>query len=275
GGRRPAGVRRVALALHRVLRVVRDVRARLRDGGSPSRQARAARSHRGHASRAPAPRASRRCAGGTPGGGAGGPAGHLRGRGIPTLPLGPRNRLAALILTALSDAGARHELAALASADGRVLVEEWLGADEPLQQAALRARARRASEALATLPLASPEPSLAAALDAAATLHDAGLHFEVHELLEPHWARAGGPASCCARATRRRLRLRRRRSRGRPAPSRSAWPATSVGSRTWSASCGRSMAALAGSTSSSTTRGRSAAATSSRSPTRSGRTTGA
>src|SRR5438034_258918 len=73
-----------------------------------------------------------------------------------------------------------------------VLVEEWLGADEPLQQAALRARARRASEALATLPLASPEPSLAAALDAAATLYDAGLHFEVHELLEPHWARAGG-----------------------------------------------------------------------------------
>jgi len=111
---------------------------------------------------------------------------------IPTLPLGPRNRLAALILTALSDTGARHELAALASADGRVLVEEWLGADEPLQQAALRARARRASEALATLPLASPEPSLAAALDAAATLYDAGLHFEVHELLEPHWARAGG-----------------------------------------------------------------------------------
>ena len=111
---------------------------------------------------------------------------------IPTLPLGPRNRLAALILAALSDAGARHELAALASADGRVLVEEWLGADEPLQQAALRARARRASEALATLPLASPEPSLAAALDAAATLYDAGLHFEVHELLEPHWARAGG-----------------------------------------------------------------------------------
>ena len=49
---------------------------------------------------------------------------------IPTLPLGPRNRLAALILTALSDAGARHELGALASADGRVLVEEWLGADE-------------------------------------------------------------------------------------------------------------------------------------------------
>ena len=111
---------------------------------------------------------------------------------IPTLPLGPRNRLAALILAALSDAGARHELAALASADGRVLVEEWLGADEPLQQAALRARARRASEALATLPLASPEASLAAALAAAATLHDAGLHFEVHELLEPHWARAGG-----------------------------------------------------------------------------------
>jgi uncharacterized protein len=110
---------------------------------------------------------------------------------IPTLPLGPRNRLAALILAALSDAGARRELAALASADA-MTCREWLGADEPRQSAPLRTRARRASEALATLPLGSPEPPLAAALAAAATLHDAGLHFEVHELLEPHWARAGG-----------------------------------------------------------------------------------
>jgi DUF309 family protein family protein len=111
---------------------------------------------------------------------------------IPTLPLGPRNRLAALILAALSDAGARRELAALASADASTLVEGWLGADEPRQRAALGARARRASEALATLPLGSPESSLAAVLEAAATLHDAGLYFEVHELLEPYWARAGG-----------------------------------------------------------------------------------
>ena len=113
---------------------------------------------------------------------------------IPTLALGPRNRLAALILAAFSDAGARRELAALASADASALAADWLGADEPRHAEALRARARRASEALAAVSPASPEPSLVAALDAAATLHDAGLHFEVHELLEPYWARARGEA---------------------------------------------------------------------------------
>jgi len=113
---------------------------------------------------------------------------------IPTLPLGPRNRLAALILAALSDAGARRELATLAGAGERALAGDWLGADELGHAGALRARARRASEAIATLPLGSPKPSLAEALDAAATLHDAGLHFEVHELLEPYWARARGEA---------------------------------------------------------------------------------
>jgi len=112
---------------------------------------------------------------------------------IPTLALGPRNRLAALILAALHDAGARLELAALAGADAKALAADWLGADERHAEA-LHARARRASEALATVPPASPEPSLIAALDAAATLHDAGLHFEVHELLEPYWARARGEA---------------------------------------------------------------------------------
>ena len=113
---------------------------------------------------------------------------------IPTLPLGPRNRLAALILAALSDAGARRELATLAGAGERALAEDWLGADELPHAGALRARARQASEAIATLPLGSPKPSLAEALDAAATLHDAGLHFEVHELLEPYWTRASGEA---------------------------------------------------------------------------------
>jgi len=113
---------------------------------------------------------------------------------IPTLALGPRNRLAALILAAFHDAGARRELAALASADASALAADWLGADEPRHAEVLRARARRASEALATVSPASPEPSLVAALDAAATLHDAGLHFEVHELLEPYWARARGEA---------------------------------------------------------------------------------
>ena len=39
---------------------------------------------------------------------------------------------------------------------------------------------------------AAPDPSLGAALDQAADLFDAGLYFEVHELLEPYWMRAGG-----------------------------------------------------------------------------------
>ena len=50
----------------------------------------------------------------------------------------------------------------------------------------LAARARRASEALADAPLARPADT-GAALAAAARLFDAGLFFEVHELLEPHW----------------------------------------------------------------------------------------
>ena len=49
---------------------------------------------------------------------------------IPTLPLGPRNRLAALILAALSDAGARRELGKLAGAVERALAGDWLGAGE-------------------------------------------------------------------------------------------------------------------------------------------------
>ena len=36
------------------------------------------------------------------------------------------------------------------------------------------------------------EPTLAEALEQAAALFDAGLGFEVHELLEPHWVRASG-----------------------------------------------------------------------------------
>jgi hypothetical protein len=113
---------------------------------------------------------------------------------IPTLPLELRDRLAALILAALTDGEARRELAALAAADAGAVAGSWLGADEPRYAEALRARARRASAALAALPLASPEPSLPEALGAAAALYDAGLHFEVHELLEPHWVRAPGEA---------------------------------------------------------------------------------
>jgi hypothetical protein len=47
---------------------------------------------------------------------------------------------------------------------------------------------------LAGVPAAPSEPSLAALLDRAARLADAGLFFEVHELLEPRWMRAEGEA---------------------------------------------------------------------------------
>jgi uncharacterized protein len=53
-------------------------------------------------------------------------------------------------------------------------------------------RARRASEALADAPLAAPA-DVRAALTAAARLFDAGLFFEVHEVLEPHWMAARDP----------------------------------------------------------------------------------
>jgi predicted metal-dependent hydrolase len=56
----------------------------------------------------------------------------------------------------------------------------------------LTERARRASEALADAPL-TPPADVRAALAAAARLFDAGLFFEVHEVLEPHWIVADGP----------------------------------------------------------------------------------
>jgi hypothetical protein len=103
---------------------------------------------------------------------------------IRTLPLALRNRLATAILDAIGDAQARRALAVLAEAP-----DTWLAADERQWAALLVARARRASEALATLP-ASATPGLDAVLDAAARLYEAGLYFEVHEWLEPHWMAA-------------------------------------------------------------------------------------
>src|SRR5206468_12967970 len=153
----------------------RGARVRVRDGGAPSGQARAARPHRRHAGRARAAGAGRRRPGRPARRGARGPAERLRLRVIPTLPLAPRNRLAALILAALSDAGARRELAALADCGERALAGDWLGADELRHAGALRARARRASGAMATLPLESPRPSLATALDPGPTLPPRGL----------------------------------------------------------------------------------------------------
>lgn len=131
-----------------------------------------------------------------------------------TLPLPLRNRLADLILDALHDEGARRGLEALAAvcADPHALgaagppsgfPEELFdrGGDgwriKPGYQQhaqALASRAARAARALADRPLAPPDPPLAVILDEAATLFEAGLYFEVHEVLEPSWMRADGPA---------------------------------------------------------------------------------
>jgi hypothetical protein len=106
---------------------------------------------------------------------------------IPTLPLLLRNRLAATILAALHDTQARRELAALARED---VAGGWLEPGDGRWTEPLTARARAASTALADRPLLSPAADLREALRAAALLFDAGLYFEVHETLEPHWLRA-------------------------------------------------------------------------------------
>jgi predicted metal-dependent hydrolase len=105
---------------------------------------------------------------------------------IRTLPPALRDRLAGAILEAVGDAAARGVLAAVAAAP-----ETWLGADEARWAPLLAARARRASEALAARAPAAGH-GLPEALEAAATLWQAGLYFEVHELLEPLWTAAQG-----------------------------------------------------------------------------------
>jgi predicted metal-dependent hydrolase len=108
---------------------------------------------------------------------------------IATLPLRARNRLAEAILQSLHDREARRRLQELA--DG-LAGEHWLDPASPEAMTLLRLRAQRAVEAIARLRPPPPEPSLAETLEQAAALFDAGLGFEVHELLEPHWVRAGG-----------------------------------------------------------------------------------
>ena len=106
---------------------------------------------------------------------------------IPTLPLTLRNRLAHTILEALGDARARRRLRALADSP-----RSWLATDEEHLADHVAARARQASDALAGRPLLAAGRDLGEALEAAAALFDAGLPFEVHEVLEPHWAGATG-----------------------------------------------------------------------------------
>ena len=109
---------------------------------------------------------------------------------IPTLPLPARNRLASTILAALHDASARQRLAGVAGGD--VDETEWLGVEGQGASVLLRQRAESATRALAALPLGVADPPLTEALARAAVLFDAGLAFEVHELLEPYWVRAQG-----------------------------------------------------------------------------------
>ena len=111
---------------------------------------------------------------------------------IPTLPLRSRNRLAETILAALHDSRARDELEALARAPEGRSPAGWLAPDEERHAGALVARARCATAALAGRAPGRPAPSIDEALGAAATLFDAGLYFEVHELLEPYWRDARG-----------------------------------------------------------------------------------
>jgi hypothetical protein len=108
---------------------------------------------------------------------------------IPTLPLAARNRLAALVLRAAGTAGARQSLATLRDPEA---ARAWLGEAPAEHVALLTRRAAAAVAALAPLPLATSDASLADVLEIAGALFDAGLGFEVHELLEARWAHAEG-----------------------------------------------------------------------------------
>ena len=128
------------------------------------------------------------------------------------LPLPLRNRLAELILDALHDADARAGLRALVAvgADPGALGDAAPPERFPLdffERAAeglvprrafavhardLAERAEAAWRAVGARPLDPATPSLAETLEAAGALFDAGLYFEVHELLEPCWFRALG-----------------------------------------------------------------------------------
>ena len=128
------------------------------------------------------------------------------------LPLPLRNRLAELVLDALHDGDAREALRALAAvcADARAPEGARPPARFPLElfergangltvrsgfaahARELAERAQAAWHAVGARTLAHAAPSLAETLDAAGDLFDAGLYFEVHELLEPSWFRAVG-----------------------------------------------------------------------------------
>jgi hypothetical protein len=130
---------------------------------------------------------------------------------VAALPLGVRNRLAELILESFDEPAARAVLEALAAfcrgrpldpaAAARLADLGWfettgsgsvrlLGAHRAYRAALChRATAAAALHGDAVTPDAG---TLAGLLARAARLADAGLYFEVHELLEPRWMRADG-----------------------------------------------------------------------------------
>jgi hypothetical protein len=124
-----------------------------------------------------------------------------------------RKRLTELILDSLHDGEARRGLEAMAHVGGgsraparivdlppRALRDCFEERDGRLQVRSrwqesaqdLHERSRRAADAIRRRPLDPPGAPLGTALDAAATLFDAGLYYEVHEWLEPYWLRADG-----------------------------------------------------------------------------------
>jgi hypothetical protein len=106
------------------------------------------------------------------------------------LPREARNRLAELIIRALSDDVARRELQKLA--DTPVVPERWLAPDETPYAETFAARVQRAARTLRDAPVFPRVLATDDALAAAAHLFDAGLYFETHEVLEPAWRDAGG-----------------------------------------------------------------------------------
>jgi hypothetical protein len=127
------------------------------------------------------------------------------------LPLGLRNRLAELILGGFDEPAARASLEALAAfcrgqpldpeAVARLAELGWFETAAPGSVRLLGAHrayqaslCQRAAAAVALLdgPATGDARTLIELLARAARLADAGLYFEVHELLEPRWMRAEG-----------------------------------------------------------------------------------
>lgn len=130
------------------------------------------------------------------------------------LPLPLRNRLAELVLAGFDDPEARALLGSVARVCAaapagvepgdveRLRALDWfepgvhgsvrLRATHRAHREGLADRAGRAAAALSGWRDACGAP-LVRTLDRAAALADAGLHFEVHELLEPVWFRAEEP----------------------------------------------------------------------------------